>query len=128
MEPCRNQLPINFILHSTELHKNFCGFPGYKPIPLGWFKICVLFYDGNIQRLTESGFMGKPGMEKNVIPYTTAASEFHIGSSIRYKNALYGNYFLNCYMVKRILISFNVFLSIYSLIQTSQIILYSPLY
>ena len=20
----------------------FCGFPGYKPVPLGWFKTCVL--------------------------------------------------------------------------------------
>ena len=37
------------------------------------------------------------------------SSEFHIGSSIRYENALYGNYFLNCYIVKRILISFKCF-------------------
>ena len=27
----------------------FCGFPGYKPVPPGWFKIC--------------GFMEKPGIE-----------------------------------------------------------------
>ena len=33
----------------------------------------------------------------------------HIGSSIRYENALYGNYFLKYYIVKRILISFNCF-------------------
>ena len=35
----------------------FCGFPGYKPVPLVWF------YNGNAQRLTESGFMEKPGIE-----------------------------------------------------------------
>ena len=35
------------------------------------------------------------------------SAELHIGGSIGYKNALYGNYFLNCYIVKRILISFN---------------------
>ena len=32
-----------------------------------------------------------------------------IGSSIRYEKDLYGNYFLNCYIVKMILISFNCF-------------------
>ena len=37
------------------------------------------------------------------------SSELHIGSSIRYENALHGNYFLNCYIVKIILISFNCF-------------------
>ena len=24
----------------------FCGFPGYKPVPPGWFKICVGFISG----------------------------------------------------------------------------------
>ena len=24
----------------------FCGFPGYKPVPPGWFKICVCFITG----------------------------------------------------------------------------------
>ena len=38
--------------------KNLCGFPGYKPVPPGWFKICVGFITG-----TESGFMEKQGME-----------------------------------------------------------------
>ena len=33
----------------------------------------------------------------------------HIGSSIRYENVLNGNYFLICYIVKRILISFDCF-------------------
>ena len=41
----------------------FCGVPGYKPVPPGWFKIVCWFYVGNIQRLTESGFMEKPGIE-----------------------------------------------------------------
>ena len=26
--------------------KTFCGFPGYKPVPPGWFKICVGFITG----------------------------------------------------------------------------------
>ena len=42
----------------------------------------------------------------NLILHST---ELHIGSFITYENALYGNYFLNCYIVKRILISFNCF-------------------
>ena len=32
-----------------------------------------------------------------------------IGSSIRYENTLFGNYFLKCYIVKIIFISFNCF-------------------
>ena len=43
--------------------KLFGGFPGYKPVPPGWFKIVCWFYVGNTQRLTESGFMEKPGIE-----------------------------------------------------------------
>ena len=39
------------------------GFPGYKPVRPGWFKICVLVYNGNTYRLTKSGFMEKPGIE-----------------------------------------------------------------
>ena len=45
------------------LNKTFCGSPGYKPVLPGWFKICVLVFNGNTQRLTESGFMEKPGIE-----------------------------------------------------------------
>ena len=37
------------------------------------------------------------------------SADLHISSSIRYENALYGNYFLHYYIVKRILISFNCF-------------------
>ena len=36
-------------------------------------------------------------------------AELHIGSIIRYENTLFGNYFLKCYIIKRILISFNCF-------------------
>ena len=36
-------------------------------------------------------------------------SELHIGSFIRYKNTLFLNYVLKCYLVKSILISFNCF-------------------
>ena len=36
-------------------------------------------------------------------------AELHIGSSIRYENALYGNSCLNCYIVKIFLIFFNCF-------------------
>ena len=68
----------------------FCGFPGYKPVPPGWFKIVCWFYAGNTQRLTESGFMEKPGIEPAtpglqgiaLIPYTTAASQHVVHSSM----------------------------------------------
>ena len=36
-------------------------------------------------------------------------AEMHIGSAIRNENTLFGNYFLKCFIVKRILISFNCF-------------------
>ena len=64
------------------LTKIFWGFPGYKPVPPGWFKIVCWFYVVNTQRLTESGFMEEPGIEPAtpglqgiaLIHYTTAAS------------------------------------------------------
>ena len=32
-------------LHDIGLFPTpFCGFPGYKPVPPGWFKICVLVF------------------------------------------------------------------------------------
>ena len=36
-------------------------------------------------------------------------AELHICSSIRYEYTLFGNYFLKCYIIIRILISFNCF-------------------
>ena len=45
-----------YILKLT-LETLFCGFPGYKPVPPGWFKIVCWFYVGNTQRRTESGFI-----------------------------------------------------------------------
>ena len=36
-------------------------------------------------------------------------AEWHIGSSIRYETTSFGNIFFKCYIVKRILISFNCF-------------------
>ena len=36
-------------------------------------------------------------------------AELHLGSSIRYQNILFGNYFLKCNRVKIILVSFNCF-------------------
>ena len=53
----------------------------YYIVPPGWFKICVGFYNGNTQRLTESCFF-KPGIEPAtpglqgmaLIRYTTAVS------------------------------------------------------
>ena len=67
----------------TPYHKTFCGFPGYKPVPPGWFRFVCWFYDGNTQRLTESGFMEKPGIEPAtpglqgiaLIHYTTGDSQ-----------------------------------------------------
>ena len=46
----------------------FCGFPGYRPVLLGWFKIVCWFYVENTKRLTESGFMEKPGIEPATYP------------------------------------------------------------
>ena len=48
---------------------------------------------------------------RNQLPvnFILHSAELHIVSSIRYQNAIYGNYFLNCSIVKRILISFNCF-------------------
>ena len=71
-----------FTRHSNYPLHLFCGFPGYKPVPPGWFKIACWFYVGNTQRLTESGFMEKPGIEPAtpglqgiaLIHYTTGAS------------------------------------------------------
>ena len=68
---------------TVMLKKLFCGFPGYKPVPPGWFKIVCWFKVGNTQRLTESGFMEKPGIEPAtpglqgiaLIHYTTGASQ-----------------------------------------------------
>ena len=69
---------------SRNSRRLFCGFPGYKPVPPGWFKIVCWFYVGNTQRLTESCFfMEKPGIESAtpglqgiaLIHYTTAASQ-----------------------------------------------------
>ena len=45
----------------TRQKKLFCGFPGYKPVPPGWFKIVCWFFVGNTQRLTESFFYGEAG-------------------------------------------------------------------
>ena len=60
----------------------FCGFPGYKPVRRVGLRFVCWFYDGNTQRLTESGFMEKPGIEPAtpglqgiaLIHYTTRAS------------------------------------------------------
>ena len=35
--------------------KTFCGFRGYKPVPPGWFKICVGFISGTPEGSTGSG-------------------------------------------------------------------------
>ena len=62
----------------------------------GWIKICELVYDGNTQRLTEGGFMEKPGIEPatpglqdRFISFTTAASRnarfVHLEKCLHYK-------------------------------------------
>ena len=47
----------------SPTRKFFCGFPGYKPVPPGWFQICVGLMSGTPKGSTESGFMEKPGIE-----------------------------------------------------------------
>ena len=56
-------------LTTTPRRLLFCGFPGYKPVQSGLFKICVGFYNRNTQRLTESGFMEKLGIEPAPLVY-----------------------------------------------------------
>ena len=47
------------------LKNTFCGFSmGSNQYWAGRiYDMCVLFYDGSIRRLIESGFMEKPGIE-----------------------------------------------------------------
>ena len=60
----------------------FCGFPGYKPVPPTWFKICVGFITGTPKGSPKVFFLEKPGIEPAtpglqgiaLIHYTTAAS------------------------------------------------------
>ena len=62
----------------------FCGFPGYKPVPPGWFKICVGFKTGTPKGSPKVGFMEKPGIEPAtpglqgiaLIHYTTGAYSY----------------------------------------------------
>ena len=62
--------------------KLFCGFPGYKPVPPGWFKVCVGFIMGTPKGSPKVAFMEKPGIEPAtpglqgiaLIHYTMAAS------------------------------------------------------
>ena len=58
------------------MYELFCGFPGYRPVPPGWFKIVCWFYVMNTQRLTESGFMEKPGIDyvRNLLTVWTVQS------------------------------------------------------
>ena len=86
IEPATPGLQGIALIHYTTgasllwLFHFFCGFPGYKPVLPSWFKICM--HDGNTQRLTDSGFMEKPGIEPAtpglqgiaLIHYTTGAS------------------------------------------------------
>ena len=59
----------------------FFGFPGYKPVPPGWFKIFVGFITGTPKGSPKAVFMEKPGIEPAtpglqgiaLIHYTTAA-------------------------------------------------------
>ena len=62
----------------------FCGFPGYKPVPPGWFKIYVGFITGTPKGSSKVVFMEKPGIREPATPglqgialihYTTAASQ-----------------------------------------------------
>ena len=63
--------------------QTFCGFLGYKPVPPGWFKVCVLvFMSGAPKGSPKVVFMEKLGIEPAtpglqgiaLIHYTTAAS------------------------------------------------------
>ena len=60
---------------------------------------CVYYMTGTPEGSTESGFMEKPGIE----PATPGLQDIALIHYTKgYENALYGYYFLNCYIVKRI--------------------------
>ena len=77
-----NLFDQNYVTRYPSNPKTFCGFPGYKPVPLGWFKICVGFITGTPKGSPKVVFMEKPGIEPAtpglqgiaLIHYTTAAS------------------------------------------------------
>ena len=60
---------------------SFCGFPRYKPVPPGWFKICVLVLCQEHLKAQRKWFYGEAGNRTcdpwftrlRFIPYTTAA-------------------------------------------------------
>ena len=77
-----------FIPYTTAASsKPFCGFPGYKPVPPGWFKICVLVLFREHPRAHRKWFYGEAGnrtcdpwfTRHRFIPYTTAASSTFCG-------------------------------------------------
>ena len=79
IEPATPDLQGIALIHYTT----FCGFPGYKPVPPGWFKICVGFIMGTPKGSPKVVFMEKPGIEPAnpglqgivLIHYTTGASQ-----------------------------------------------------
>ena len=49
------------LIHYTKI---FCSFPGYKPVPPGWFKICVLVLLREHPKAHRKRFFTeKPGIE-----------------------------------------------------------------
>ena len=83
-------LGLQDILHhdgfSLIFKKTFCGFSmGSNQYWAGRVYDVCLLYDGSTRRLTESGFMEKPGIEPAtpglqgiaLIHYTTGASQIH---------------------------------------------------
>ena len=62
IEPATPGLQGIALIHYTMVGFSFCGFPGYKPVPPGWFKICVGFITGTPKGSPKVVFMEKPGI------------------------------------------------------------------
>ena len=52
-----------------------CGFPGYKPVPPGWFKICVGFITGTPKGSPKVVYYGEAGI-RTYDPWFTRHSAY----------------------------------------------------
>ena len=102
---------VNTCLWSELEHKQWPGKVAAKHINAKFFA-CELW----VKRVSTLGVV----LYRNQWPvnFILHFTVLHIGSSIRYKNTLFWNYFLNCYIVKRILISFQLFFWVYDSLST----------
>ena len=98
IKPATSGLQGIALIHYTTaasficMAKFFCGFSGSKPVPTGWFKICVGFITGTPEGSTESGFYGEAGIQ-TCDPWFTRHSAYTLHhSSFFYLHSVSGPY------------------------------------